>query len=300
LASEATTLVLGRGELYFAPFDTGQLSASGGEIYIGNTPEFVTGREVDTQDAFDSFDGQKMQVEGAIIREKHTARFTTDHIAMQNLALWYGKDPDPVVQARAVGLSETHVVRRGRYYQLGATLARPFGIRGIESVSISVAGDVVPAATNFEVDKTQGRIHILSDATDIMDGATAIISFERRDMSSLVATSSRRELFGSLRYVGRNPVGPNKNYFYPVVKLTPTGDIDHKAADWQRMSFEVDAQRRNPLMQYVYIDEIRSTGPTVLEYAIIEAGITLEAFPFWEDRLDRIVNVRMPAHNYHS
>ncbi|KAE8235535.1 hypothetical protein A4X03_0g9745, partial [Tilletia caries] len=143
------------------------------------------------------------------------------------------------------------------------------------------------------------RFQVLADAPGLTDGSIIDVEYERRDISSSVVQSSKRELFGSLRYVSRNPIGPQKNYFYPFVKLSAAGEIDHKATGWQTLSFEVEVQRRNPLFEYVYIDEIEVFGRTVLEFAIEElSGITFSEFPFWENRLDIITNTRMPAHNY--
>lgn len=299
MTTERTKLVLGRGELYFNPFAPGSLTGMG-EIYIGNTPEFVTSRQTQSLPVADSFDGQKIAIDGPITREEHSARFTTDHIDAQNVSLWYGGDPDIILQNRQSAVTETLTVYRGRFYQLGTSPALPMGARGIEDVVVKIGATTVAASGNFEVDKALGRIHTFSDAADIEDGDVLSVIYEQRDVTSRVVVSRRQELFGSLRFVARNPVGENKNYFYPFVKLSPTGDIDHKASDWQRISFEVEAQRRNPLLEYLYIDQIEVLGLTVFEYAIIElSGITIETFPLWEDRLNTITNTRLPANNYH-
>ena len=299
MATERTELVLGRGELYFSPLDP-DTTIGTSEIYIGNTPEFVTTKEVSSETVFDSFDGQKVPVEGPVLREIHRARFTTDHIDVGNLALWYGGAQTTVVQNRFDDLVESHVLIRGRYYQLGTTPQTPFGVRGVENVTMTIGGVPVSQPANFEVDKRNGRVRILPDAPNVQNGDTGTFIYERRDMSSALVLSQKMELFGSLRFVARNPVGPNKNFFYPIVKLTPTGDMDHKATGWQVMSFEVEAQRRNPMLEYVYIDEVQVVGMTITEYAIIvEGGITVSEFPYWEDRLDKITNTRIPSHNYH-
>lgn len=296
---ERTKLVLGRGEVYFNPFAPGTLQGQG-EIYIGNTPEFTTSRELQSQQVMDSFDGQKVPIEGAVIRETHSARFTTDHMDEANLSLWYGGETTELSQTRQDGVSESFVVRRGRYYQLGVTSSRPVGVRGVEDVVVSIDGVGVDGPLNIAVDKTLGRFQVLADAPDIADGDTVLVTYQQRDVTSVVTLSQKKELYGSLRFIARNQVGPQRNYFFPVVKLTPAGEIDHKANDWQRMSFDVEAQRRSPATEYVYVDEITVLGKTVFEYAIEElSGITIEEFPYWEDRLNTITNVRIPSRDYH-
>lgn len=299
MAYETTKLVLGRGELYFAPFGP-DMVADAGEVYLGNTTEFVTSREVETKDSYDSFDGQKIKAEGAVVKEIHGARFTTDNIALDNLSFWFGEEVGTFVQNRSENLSETVFARKGRYFQLGITPTLPIGIRGIESVEFYRAEDLetqIPELANFDLDKRQGRFQILPDAPDVENGDEIVVQYEQRDIVSSVLESGKREFFGSLRYISRNPVGPQKNYFYPFVKLMPIGEIDHKSNTWQTLSFEVEIQRRNPLFQYVYIDEIQTFGGTIFAVAIEEmSGITYEQFPFWENALDRIVNTRLPQH----
>ncbi len=295
---QTTQLVIGRGEIYFDPFPPGQMTGSG-EIYIGNTPEFTTSRDVDTVQMFDSFDGQKIAIESPIIRETHTARFTTDHISMENLALWHGGDQTLYLQNRLENISETYTVLRGRFYQLGYSVNSPLGARGIESLTARKGSVSIPVSGNFEVDKINGRIGVLATAPDVENGDSITFTYERRDITNGAAIPSRRELFGALRFVSTNPVGVRKNFFYPFVKLMATGEIDLKGASWQTISFTVEAQRRNPLLDYLYVDEIVVFGPTVTEYAIEEiSGISIDEFPYWEDKLNHLTNSTIPSHGY--
>ncbi len=296
---DKTKLVLGRGELYFCPFDEFGVATGVGEIYIGNTPDFTTSREVTSLPRFDSYDGQRIPISGPIVRENHTARFTTDHLDVRNLAFWYGRQgPTPLMQARASDVTETFKVYRGRFYQLGASPANPGGARNIEEVKVLRGGVRLTRGTDFEFEEANARLQILASGS-LVDGNDVTIIYERRDVELASIVSSRRELYGSLRFVSRNPIGPLKNYFYPKIKLTPTGDIDQKGSDWQRVSFEVEAQRLSPAYEYLYIDEVKRTGASVTEVGIIEfGGITIAAFPGWEDQLDTLVNVTIPSRNY--
>jgi len=42
---------------------------------------------------------------------------------------------------------------------------------------------------------------------------------------------------GSLRFISDNPKGSNKNYFWPYVRIQPTGDFAVKGEQWQVISF---------------------------------------------------------------
>ncbi len=298
MVAERTKLVIGRGKLFFNPFEPGTSEGSG-ELYFGNTPEFVTTRSVERLEVLDSFDGQKFAADSPVIREEHGARFTTDHIDIRNLALWYGGEASPAEQHRQSAVTETLTVRRGRFYQLGTSLSRPTGVRAVEDVKVRRADTLLSAAGNFEINPGLGRIQILPTAKDISDGDQLVVVFEQRDVTGSTVTTKPRDLFGSLRFISNNLVGENKNLFYPFVRLTPSGEIDHKGREWQKLAFDVEAQRRNALHEYVYIDLVEKVGATVAEYGIVElSGITIEQFPYWEDVLNNITNVRLPANNY--
>lgn len=292
-----TKIVLGRGDLYFDRFEPGT-NLRRGEMYLGNTLNFTYRKDVDTEDRFTSYGGQKVQVEGAITREKHSGNFVTDHIDIDNVALWFGSDYQSTSYAAEGQVSESFVATLGRFYQLGMSYI-PIGARYLENVSAKIGSTSISLNGNFEVDKIAGRIKIREDAVDIVEGQTFTIFFEWRAQTIQVVTQSKVEQFGALRFIASNPKGPKKNYFFPMVRLSSRGDVDLKDEnDWQKLEFEFEARRLNPATDYVYVDEFLQSLLTADELAIVElSGVDLDDFPQWEDELDVLVNTTIPSYD---
>lgn len=292
------SLVLSKGELYFDRFTPGTLKGEG-ELYLGNTPGFTLSRDVEEVKRFTSYGGQQIQIGSLITREAHTADITTDNVSMENLALWFGGESDDTGQDARSDVTEALVVRRGRWFQLGLSFDQ-MGVRHIEpDITFKLGNAIIDRATNFILDRVEGRFFVLDDAPDVPNGTTLTVNFECRQSSSVTLQNKPVEVVGSLRFISKNPVGTQKTYFFPYVRIAPAGDIDFKADDWQSFSFDLEVRRLNPLTQFVYIRENAGPQMTEEELAIINVGgMSLDDFPHWEDQLDTIINTSLPAADY--
>ena len=56
------------------------------------------------------------------------------------------------------------------------------------------------------------------------------------------------------RYVADNPKGGNKDHYFPYVRLSPNGDINIKADEWQQLPFTVKVLKRDSETAAMYID----------------------------------------------
>lgn len=292
------SLVLSKGELYFDRFAPGTLKGEG-ELYLGNTPGFTLSRDVEEVKRFTSYGGQQIQIGSLITREAHTADITTDNVSMENLALWFGGESDDTGQDARSNVTEALVVRRGRWFQLGLSLD-PMGVRHIEpDITFKLADVTIDKEVNFILDRVEGRFFVLDDAPDVPNGATLTVKFECRQSSSVTLQNNSSEVVGSLRFISKNPVGTQKTYLFPYVRIAPAGDIDFKADDWQSFSFDLEVRRLNALTQFVYVRENAGPQMTEEELAIINVGgMSLDDFPYWENQLDTIINTSMPAADY--
>lgn len=293
MADEPTSLTLGRGEVYFDPFAEG-VRVGTGERYIGNTISFTITRTIDRQERWNSARGQKLQREGNVIREAHNVQFITDNIVIENLGLWYGQEAYSSAFQSDEAVTESITVRGGRYFQLGKTV-RPSGVRAITNVVVKIGTTVISKIGNYEVDEDFGRLKILSGAQDIPDGTTLSVTFEWRTSITENLSSKAKDLFGSLRFISTNPVGPLRHYYFPFVRLAPRGGIDLKGDDWQQMPFEAEAMRITPSAAQVYVDGVAYATTTSDEQAIIDGGITVEEFPYWENEVNTLVNITIPG-----
>ncbi|MGV1944895.1 MULTISPECIES: phage tail tube protein [unclassified Agrobacterium] len=292
------TLMIGRGELYFDRFAAGTLKGEG-ELYLGNTPGFTLSRTVEEVERFTSYGGQQIKIGSLITREVQTADITTDNSSMENIALWFGSDPNDVGQLAIGTINESIKVKRGRWYQLG-TSAEPFGVRHVEpDIEFTLSGSPVDKLTNFILDRVEGRFYVLDEAPDVDDGETVSVSFQWRTSASVDATESSREVVGALRYISKNPVGPSISYYFPYVRITPASQIDFKTDAWQEFSFEVEIRKLNAATNFLYVKQTAGPLLTQDEQAIVDLGpISLDEFPFYEDLLDQIINVSMPEADY--
>lgn len=283
-----TILVLGRGELYFEPFTPGTKTGEG-ERYFGNTTTFQIARTLERQQRFTSYGGQKVEIEPLIVSESNSAQFITDNISIENIGLWYGKIFEKSDLPPRNVISENIVLRTDRYFQLGKTI-QPFGVRNVESVKLYIGTDLVPAAGNYEVNKVSGRVYIFADSPVFQVPSLTRCEFEWRRTTVEQARSGATDIFGALRFVATNVVGPQRNYYFPYVRLSPRGQVDLKGEEWQQVPFDVTAMRLNPTAEQVYIDGSAIVGLTADEEALVAANVNLDTFPALESMFDMTLN----------
>lgn len=272
---EKPKLVLGRGEIYFDRF----LGTSrDGERYLGNTPAFRIEREVKRLERMTSYRGQKQQRKSAVISETISGSITTDHMATENVGLWHGADGESEVAGDAlVPFSETLVVKRDRFYQLGLP-ENGVGLSYIDNAQVrltNISGVVLTPGVHYVLDRTAGRISI-PESSPLSNGATIFVRYFKRPSASTLMKTSGQETFGALRYVSQNPYGPQVDYFFPQVRLTPRGAVDMKGDEFRQMSFDIEAIRLAPNLPLVYliIDKTEPL-PITADTALLRADTTL-------------------------
>lgn len=254
--------IIGRGQLLFNLMIANSKTLTG-ELYFGNTPELSSSMDMETLDHYDADEGLNVKDESVTLENNLTLAFTTDNISIENLGLWYGGPTQQETTAAAVGLTYTvPAAKKGRYYQIGQTDANPLGERSLDNVVINYKPDpanpaVVLPAANYEMDIATGRIYIELDAPDIEDGETDIeFTYDLEASTRTVIIGRGDEIRGALRFNSKNPVGKQRNYYWPYVKLTPSGDYALKGSEWQQMSFSVEVLKKNSATERVYIEAV--------------------------------------------
>jgi len=255
--------VLGRGRAFFNRFtqeaiDAGISSSTVGvgERYLGNTPEFSTTSQGEDLDHFDSDSGVRVKDSSVQLQLDRTGSFTCDNIDKENLALMFLGSANSVTQTAQTAATYTVTVRRGMFYQLGETASLPTGLRNVASVTCgSGAGfsTVITPSGNFEVDEVLGRIYVLPNAANITDDMQVRFTFNTVASTRDQIISSSNSIYGALKFIANNPVGINRDYYYPYVKIAPDGDYNLKGDDWQSMGFTFEILQKGNL-QSVYID----------------------------------------------
>lgn len=241
MAGPGKDYTIGKGKLYFDQFASGTTIGTG-ERYLGNTPELTNAADVETLDHFDADQGLNVKDESITTQNNLTGSFVTDHISPDNIALFFSGSASPIVQVGQTALTDTFTdVQLGRFLQLGVTDLTPTGVREVDNVIVSVGGaPLVNAAANVEIDLVKGRIYIEGDADEIAAGDTITAEYDIKASTRTVVVGSGMEIRGSLRYISANPVGTQKDYYWPYVKITPNGDFALKGDEWMQLPFSFE------------------------------------------------------------
>lgn len=252
---------LGRGRVFFDRFPANAvvtaITKGDGERYLGNTPSFSTTSSAENLEHFDSDSGVKVKDDAVQLSLNRSGKFDCDNIDRENIALFFLGDASTVTQASATGVIETFTTaKKGRFYQLGASEARPAGVRNITNVVVKKGigfSTSVAATGNYEVDEARGRIYIEANAADI-DAVDIQITYDVQASTREQIVSKSSSIYGSVRFVADNPKGPNRDYFFPYVKLAPDGDYSLKGDEWQKMGFTMEVLKKASNVDALYID----------------------------------------------
>ncbi len=286
-------IVLGRGMVFFDRFSPGT-TVGEGERYIGNTTQFSIRRETETIKRLRSVRGRIVEKDRLTTRDLLSGGFVTDAMTVQNASEWFGSGEVDLGFPAGDRLQETIRVTKGRYYQLGRSFD-PMGVINVDFLTFKLNGVAISAADNVLIEKAPGRIFVLDDAS-IVDGDELEVTFEWRSAPNSTSFSSEgRQVEGALRFLALNPVGKRKDYYFPFVTLSPTGEAALKSDEWQQLAFQFETYSPNHSVKAMYVREYAPGLYTQDEQAILDGGLTFEAFPYWDDELDRIINIQIPS-----
>lgn len=245
---------LGRGRIFFDAFLAGTKTKTG-ERYFGNTPSLSLTMESETLDHFDSDGGVRVKDDSVLLELNRTGTFTTDNIDVENVALFLLGTASVLAQSAGSVVDEAIAdVKQDRYYQIGATVGNPAGVRGITAVTVKVGAATKAVGTDYTVDLTLGQIYVVPGGT-IVDGEDLLVSYTRSANSrSRIVTAANATIDGALRFVATNPKGTLLDYYMPYVRLSPNGEYALKGDEWQQISFNLDIQKLDDNTESIYVD----------------------------------------------
>jgi hypothetical protein len=265
--------VVGKGRLYFDKFVNGSKTSTG-RRYLGNSPELSMSQAQETLDHFDADEGLNVKDESITITNDMTITFKLDSIEMENAALWFGGDTGKatIVAALAV-VNPDIVVNQARSYQIGVDEDSPNGTRNITNVLISTVVPAViptdpPVVTaiapadypgNFEIDLERATVYVEMGAPDVADGTKLRITYDQEGFARTIVIAKGQEIRGEVFFASKNPVGDQKDFLWPYVKLTSNGDYALKGDTWQEMSFTGEVLKRDATTERLYIEGITPT-----------------------------------------
>lgn len=119
------------------------------------------------------------------------------------------------------------------------------------------AGGVIGMTGNYSVDNARGRVTILEASLAVSDDDVIEIAYDVAVGERMVVVDEENQIEGRLRFIADNPRGPNKDYFWPRVKLTPSGEFALKGETWQTITFNMEVlQPEQTGWKRVYVTEI--------------------------------------------
>jgi hypothetical protein len=248
--------VIGRGKLYFDKFIPGTTIPTG-ERYLGNSPSVnVTSTYQDLPHYTSDYAVREMD-DNFTLQTDRGGTFTLDNASIENVGLMFGSDATPDSATAATAATSTLTdVKLGYYYQIGTSEDAPDGVGSISNVAVTQGVAPVTETENYTVDLDNGRLYVLDDAADITEGDDLTVTYDTVAGDSVVVIEEGEQVEGSLRFIADNPKGENKNYFWPYVRIQPTGDFALKGEQWQMMTFNFAVLTPKDGRKRVYIRQV--------------------------------------------
>lgn len=137
-ASTVKQRTIAGGKIYFDVFTAA--GAKTGERYLGNTPGFTVSLASQKIESYQSEDGIRQLDDSALVSITRTGKLTCRQASLENMAAFIIGDISSQTQTGAGVTGEAISVLPDRYYQLGATVANPSGVRGPITACTCAAG----------------------------------------------------------------------------------------------------------------------------------------------------------------
>lgn len=220
-------VLLGSGEVYIDLLDADDNPT--GERYLGDAVSFSVATTVERAQVFSGTGQVGRKMVDKVRSQEHTISITVRDVSLPNLALLLGGGAPAEVEDEATAVTDEEItVQQGRWYQLGATKAKPTGARAVgdKSVTVTDKDDVaIVAADNWTLDAARGRIHIepggaISDGDKIKVDYTPVAQKRQQ-----VQVGRIKDVRAAVRYIEDTGTGEGRDYFAPLCSISGGGEI---------------------------------------------------------------------------
>lgn len=244
-----------RGRLVFYPVDANGKRLGGRQF--GNCPGFSLSVEGDKAPHYSSQGGLREKDEEILIEVTRKASVTTDNISSANLGLFLSGTVETHTQASGAVTAEEHLVEPGRIYQLGVTGTAPTGARDISAVVVKSEDEVTTYVVDkdYLVDVGLGLLQIVEGGA-IAAAAAVSVGYTRAEVSwERIKSGNGTDLKGALQLIADNAHGANRDWFFPSVTLSPTGELPliQDGNDYSQIGLDVEILKPDN-GEAVYVD----------------------------------------------
>lgn len=250
----ANNYTLGKGKLYFDPYDANDNTT--GERYMGNCPSIEVSVESESLEHYSSESGIQEKDEEVLLRIVRNCNVTCDNMSDDNVSMFVIGNLSTITQTATPVVDEAHVVKQGRYYQLGASSSNPTGVKGVTAVTVTGPSGTptYTLTTDYTVDAALGRVYIVPGG-GIADDATIEVDYTPTANSrTQVASQSLSAVEGALRFVSDNPKGTNRDLYAPKVQLKPSGSFQLIGEEWMAVTFTIEFLKKDANTEALYVD----------------------------------------------
>lgn len=235
--------VIPRGRAFFDPYDGNDELT--GEIAFGNCPGITVSITEEKAEHYSSEIGLSEKDASNSIKVERAGTLNCDNYSAANIGLWLSATTETVTQTDTPVTGELRSVIPGRQYQLGATTAKPLGIRNVTAITVkSEDGTTTYDVTDdYNVDQETGRVQIVDGgaitAGTVQFGYTPVAGTYEAMKTGSVASKT-----GALRIVSANATGKNRDFYMPKVTLTANGDLtviaEGTSTDYVSLAFDLE------------------------------------------------------------
>lgn len=252
----ANNYVLGKGRLYFDPWDL-DTELPTGERALGNCPGFEISVTSNPLEHFSSESGIQEKDDEVLLSIVRNAVINCDNINIDNLGLFIIGGGATLSQSAGSSSNEGHTVQKDRYYQLGVSASFPVGARNVSAVVVTGTGGTPTyvAGTDYTLDAVKGRIYIIPAGAIANDAVLEVDYTKAAKTWTNFASESLTAVTGALRFVADNPKGANRDLFAPKTNFKPNGSFQWIGDNWLSMSFNVEFLKRDLTTAQVYIHD---------------------------------------------
>jgi len=231
---EAGNFVLGAGRFFY------RVVGDDAFHYLAETTDAELSNEVTRQELMSMDPAQSDTLEDVITSISRTLTTSIRDVSQRALSLFFGGTSSDEVQSSASAEEEDFAsIELGAWYQLGTniTAAPTQGYRLVASVSIEEDPDGTPVSlvegTDYEIDLTEGMIHLLASATNVAAGDDIRVTYDVTASTSekVVTSENSASTICSMKFISDNTRGDNRTFIFPRVDFGPNGPINLKSRD---------------------------------------------------------------------
>jgi len=233
-------VVIGSGEFFIDLEDSaGKLT---GERYVGDSVGGTLSSQTERVTVL-SGDGPVAKTLLNKVRSKtHSLSIVLRDMSMENFALLMGVDAptDSAAVAATAVTDEEHTVMQGRWYQLGRSDKKPFGVPGVAAAGLAVTNSdgstTYTADTDYKVDADRGRLFIVVGG-GIASAAAETIKVDYTPVAALagatqdVAVTDIKDLRGAIVYLEDSEDGEGRNIYARRCSISASGETALKSRD---------------------------------------------------------------------